>query len=147
MVILRNPSFDNILLPVSAASKGVEWLALSYVRNHPFVIFMKTRKTRRRVPRTFLQKSYEDSMIYSNWVVTHISDMTEANLELYDPFVGHLVAISASIQLEHTLSKNPIVAESCQRKFDRCRDYIRRVSKIWPSMLNTVSHCVCIAGS
>lgn len=68
-----------------------------------------------------------------------MSDMMNAGLELYDPFVGHMIAIAASIQLEHTLSKTPAVAKRAHRNFQRSRKYIERLAKKWPIMNNTVS--------
>jgi len=53
---------------------------------------------------TFLQKSYEWSMIHANWVFRLLSEMDEAGFALHDPFISYLVAIAALIHLEHTLS-------------------------------------------
>lgn len=105
---------------------------------------MKTRQIQGRVPLTFLQKSYENSMIHSKWVIRLITEMAEAGLLLHEPFIGHVAAIAATIHLEHTLSKHPRVARIAKRHFEKGRDFVKLLSLEWPNMLNTVSsiqHC------
>lgn len=109
------------------------------IRNHPFIVYAKTSRLKQRVPLTFLQKSYEYSMIHANWVFRLIEDMDNAGLVMHDPFLGHLVAIAASIHLEHTLSQHAAVAASARRKSERCIDFVKGVSEEWPHMLSTVS--------
>ncbi|KAH7346096.1 hypothetical protein BKA66DRAFT_602766 [Pyrenochaeta sp. MPI-SDFR-AT-0127] len=116
-------------------------LVLSVIQcclNHPFIIYAKTTRFKQRVPLTFLQKSYEYSMIHANWVFRLIDDMENAGLVVHDPFLGHLVAIAASIHLEHTLSQHAAVAASAKRKSDRCINFVKRMSEDWPNMLSAV---------
>ena len=91
------------------------------------------------MPLTFLQKSYKYSMIYSNWVVRLISDMQDSGLWLYDPFVGYMTAISATIQLEQTLNKNEALANAAKSKFGKLHEFMRDMSKQCP----VVSVMVC----
>ncbi|KAF7676700.1 hypothetical protein GT037_004912 [Alternaria burnsii] len=112
-------------------------LTLSVVNctlNHPFMIHIKTVRLKQKIPLTFLQKSYEFSLIHANWVVRLLSHMDEAKLMLHDPFLGHLVAIAASIHLEHTKSQYPTVAASAKQKFEKCLDFVKRLSQEWPRM-------------
>jgi len=64
--------------------------------------------------------------------------MDEGGLMLHDPFVGHLVAIAASIHLEHTISEYPTVADVATQNFNRCLDFVKRQSQEWPNMQVTV---------
>ncbi|KAG9186771.1 hypothetical protein G6011_09879 [Alternaria panax] len=117
-------------------------LTLSVVNctlNHPFMIHIKTVRLKQKIPLTFLQKSYEFSLIHANWVVKLLNQMDEARLMLHDPFLGHLVAIAASIHLEHTKSQYPTVAASAKQKFDKCRGFVKRLSQEWPRMQVTTS--------
>lgn len=100
---------------------------------------MKSRQQHDQVPLTTLQKSHKDSMIHSSWVIRHIIEMEEAGMSIYDPFIGYLVALAASIQLEHTIHDNPKVANAARRKYDRAHTYLQRVAKIWPNVGNIVS--------
>ncbi|RYN63713.1 hypothetical protein AA0117_g10708 [Alternaria alternata] len=107
--------------------------------NHPFMIHIKTVQLKQKIPLTFLQKSYEFSLIHANWVVRLLNHMDEARLMLHDPFLGHLVAIAASIHLEHTKSQYPTVAASAKQKFEKCLDFVKRLSQEWPRMQVTAS--------
>ncbi|KAH8691754.1 hypothetical protein GQ44DRAFT_201388 [Phaeosphaeriaceae sp. PMI808] len=104
------------------------------ILNHPFIIHVKTAPLKHKIPLTFLQKSYEFSLIHANWVFRLLNHMDEAKLMLHDPFLGHLVAIAASIHLEHTKSQYPTVAGSAKQKFNQCFDFVKRLSKEWPRM-------------
>ncbi|KAL6709243.1 hypothetical protein ACN47E_001650 [Coniothyrium glycines] len=106
--------------------------------NHPFVIYIKISKLKVHVPLTVLQKSYNYSMIFANWVSTLVEDMENAGLPLRDPFLGHLVAIAASIHLEQTLSQHEAVATSARRKFEHCVNTVRKIADDWPRMLDKV---------
>lgn len=112
---------------------------MSRSRDHPFIIYVKTYRTNQHIPATFLQKSFEHSMIQANWVVRLLNEMDDAGLALYDPFIGRLVAIAASIHLEHTLSLHQSVANSAQNKFEKCYRYVKKCARPWPTMLDTVS--------
>ncbi|KAH7086447.1 hypothetical protein FB567DRAFT_71379 [Paraphoma chrysanthemicola] len=116
-------------------------LTLSVVNcilNHPFIIHIKTARLKNRTPITFLQKSYESSLIHANWVYRLLNHMDEAQLMLHDPFIGHLVAMAASIHLEHMKSQYSTVAASAKQKFEKCFDFVKRVSQEWPRVQATV---------
>lgn len=77
-------------------------------------------------------------MIHSQWVLRHMSEMEESGQSLQDPFVGYLVAIAATIQLEFTISKHPKVAAKAVRNVEKARVFLQKMSREWPNMLNTV---------
>ncbi|XP_014555252.1 hypothetical protein COCVIDRAFT_102958 [Bipolaris victoriae FI3] len=108
--------------------------AFNCILNHPFIIHVKTTPLKHKIPLTFLQKSYEFSLIHANWVYRLLNHMEEAKLMLHDPFLGHLVAITASVHLEHTRSQYPTVAGSAKQKFNQCFHFVKRLSKEWPRM-------------
>ncbi|KAH7080131.1 hypothetical protein BKA63DRAFT_236386 [Paraphoma chrysanthemicola] len=109
------------------------------ILNHPFIIHIKTARLKHRTPITFLQKSYESSLIHANWVYRLLNHMDEAQLMLHDPFIGHLVAMAASIHLEHMKSQYPTVAASAKQKFEKCLDFVKRLSQEWPRVQATVT--------
>ena len=113
---------------------------IDHDRYHPFVLFMKTRRQHDQIPLMTLQKSHQEAMIHSSWVIRHVIEAEGANISLYDPFISYLVALAASIQLEHTISENPKVANAAHRKYDKARAYLQRMAKIWPNVGNIVSH-------
>ncbi len=91
-----------------------------------------------KVPPSLLQKSYKSSLIHSRWIIRLIDEMHQAGLMLYDPFIGYLIAIAATIQLEHTVSKHPDVAAAATLSFEGALRYLRKLSKYWKSIENLV---------
>ena len=107
--------------------------------NHPYVLYQKLHRIAKVVPPTFLQKSYEASMIHSGWVMRLVREMNTAHLMLKDPFYGYLVSIAASIQLEHSGSKHPEKAAAARQYFDTALEYTRRLAAEWPLAEDRVS--------
>ncbi|CAK1366425.1 unnamed protein product [Cercospora beticola] len=87
--------------------------------NHEFVIFMQARHVQTRLPLTFLQL---------------VMEMQEAGLQLYEPFTGYLVAIGASIHLEHASNESTTTTISSKEKFDKCLGFVERLAEMWPNM-------------
>ncbi|KAE8148736.1 hypothetical protein BDV25DRAFT_168241 [Aspergillus avenaceus] len=102
--------------------------------HHPFVMMVKLRKMDGNIPATFLQKSYESSLIHSRWIARFIREMAESDFHLYDPFIGYLCAIAATIQLEHTASKTPQIAQMGSADFRTLVDYLTDLSTHWENM-------------
>lgn len=65
--------------------------------------------------------------------------MDEAGMMLHDPFIGFLVAIAATIQLEHTLSKHPDIAAAARLSFRNAIRFLKRLARYW----NSIQELVC----
>jgi hypothetical protein len=113
-------------------------IALTIHRHHPFIMFIKMQPLIRKVPPSFLQKSYKSSLIHSRWIIRLIDEMDQAGLMLYDPFIGYLIAIAATIQLEHTVSKHSDVSAAATLSFKGALRYLRKLCKYWKSIENLV---------
>ena len=111
-------------------------------------MFIKLQHVIRKVPPSFLQKSYKSSLIHSRWIIRFLDEMDEAGMMLHDPFIGYLTAIAATIQLEHTLSKHADVAAAATLSFRSAIRYLKRLSKYWNSIAELVgSLLIILAGS
>ena len=120
--------------------------------HHPFVIMVKLRQMDGNIPNTFLQKSYESSLLHSRWIARFVREMSEVGFCLYDPFLGYLAAIAATIQLEHTGSRNQQVASLVNKDFRTLVQFINGLSVHYDNMavlvfpptlllfLETISH-------
>lgn len=102
--------------------------------HHPFVTMIKLRQMRGNLSATFLQKSFETSLIHSRWIARFVREMAEADLRLYDPFFGYLAAIAATIQLEHTGNKNPKIALLLNNEYRDLVGFMTELSAEWGSM-------------
>jgi hypothetical protein len=88
---------------------------------------------------TFLQKSFETSLIHSRWIARFIKEMAEVDMRLCDPFFGYLAAIAATIQLEHTGNKNPKIALLLNEEYRVLVGFMSELSSQWESMRILVS--------
>ncbi|OQE39204.1 hypothetical protein PENCOP_c007G04675 [Penicillium coprophilum] len=102
--------------------------------HHPFVIMTKLRNFNGNLSATFLQKSFETSLLHSRWIVRFIKEMSAVNFQVFDPFLGYLAAIAATIQLEHTGSKNPQIALLLNKEFRILVDFMTELSLYWENM-------------
>ncbi|KAK4862896.1 hypothetical protein LT330_003029 [Penicillium expansum] len=102
--------------------------------HHPFVIMTKLRNFNGNLSATFLQKSFETSLLHSRWIVRFIREMSDVNFETCDPFLGYLAAIAATIQLEHTGNKNPQIALLLNKEFQILVDFMTELSVYWENM-------------
>ncbi|KAJ5683559.1 hypothetical protein N7462_006724 [Penicillium macrosclerotiorum] len=102
--------------------------------HHPFVTMIKLRHMKGNLSATFLQKSFETSLLHSRWIARFIKEMAEVDLQLCDPFLGYLAAIAATIQLEHTGNKNPQIALLVNNEYRVLVDFITGLSSHWNNM-------------
>lgn len=84
-------------------------------------------------------------MIHSDWIARFVTEMEQAGITVHDPFIGYMVAIAATVQLEKTLSQTPEVARASAQKFRNCQDFVKILSEQWPNMVftvRTISTCI-----
>ncbi|TVY28676.1 hypothetical protein LHYA1_G002410 [Lachnellula hyalina] len=110
------------------------YMSIQCLVHHPFIMFIKLQHVIRKVPPSFLQKSYKSSLIHSRWIIRFLDEMDEARMMLYDPFIGFLAAIAATIQLEHTLSKHSDIATAARLSFRNAIRFLRKLAKYWNSI-------------
>ena len=117
------------------------WLCVQFLLHsiqcllhHPFVTMIKLRHMSGNLSATFLQKSFETSLLHSRWIARFIKEMAEVDMRLCDPFFGYLAAIAATIQLEHTGNKNPKIALLVNNEYRTLVGFMKEVSSQWESM-------------
>lgn len=122
------------------------WLSVQFLfhsipcfLHHPFVTMIKLRHMRGNLSATFLQKSFETSLIHARWISRFIREMAEVGLRLYDPFFGYLAAIAATVHLEHTGNKNPKIALLLNNEYRDLVGFMTELSAEWDSMRILVS--------
>ena len=108
------------------------------LRNHPFIVYTSTRHLKGQVPRSYLQNSYKICTINAHWVVMLLKDMDRSRVSMYDPFLGYLVTIAATIHLDKSLRKNGERANAASQDFQFCYDFVRKMASIRPSLKNVV---------
>lgn len=120
--------------------------AIQCLIHHPFVMMIKLRQGSEYLSATFLQKSFESSLLHSRWIARFVKEMQEVDIKLYDPFFGYLAAIAATIQLEHTGNKNPQIALLVNNEYRILVGFISELSSQWESMEILVGSLKGLAG-
>lgn len=134
---------DLLLLVRSICCIAIQISTNLSTRNHPFVIYLKTKRHQGRVPLTFLQQSYASAHLYADWVYRLLCEMEELDIKIHDPFMGHLISIAASVHLERSICNNRSDSAWSKQKFNKCRSVVRTLAEYWPNMANLVG-CVLL---
>jgi hypothetical protein len=107
--------------------------------NHPLLLSLRLRNFKGVIPEIFLQQT--SGLVSSNasWIV-NLVDMVEAKgFEVTDPFLGHCVAIVATIYLQESFVDDMELRTEKQLRFEKCMGFIRRLGVKWPHVQRIVS--------
>jgi hypothetical protein len=123
------------------------WLYLQFtyhavhsVLNHPFLYSWRPQQSAQlAVPNTFWKTSAELALIHTTWTVRLIDMVAEKEYQLSDPFLGHAVAIAATVHLYYCRAADQLVRESAQRKLDTCTRFLSDLASKWPRIQSLVS--------
>lgn len=123
------------------------WLYLQFtyhavhsVLNHPFLYSWRPQQPAQlAVPNTFWKTSSELALIHTTWTARLIDMITEKEYQLSDPFLGHVVAIAATILVYYCRAADPTVRESAQRKLGTCTTFLSDLATKWPRVQAIVS--------
>ncbi|RHZ64500.1 hypothetical protein CDV55_105088 [Aspergillus turcosus] len=123
------------------------WLYLQFtyhavhsVLNHPFLYSWRPQQPAQlAVPNTFWKTSSELALIHTTWTARLIDMITEKEYQLSDPFLGHVVAIAATILIYYCRAADPTVRDSAQRKLGTCTTFLSDLATKWPRVQAIVS--------
>lgn len=106
--------------------------------NHPVLhFFRRTDQTVR--PPSFQQQIVDHSILHSRWIVRLIELCQEKNFQISDPFVGHMVASTATVLFFLSFSKDEQLATKAMENFDKCEQFVAELGQKWPHLLHTVN--------
>ncbi|KAJ6167112.1 hypothetical protein N7470_002559 [Penicillium chermesinum] len=116
------------------------WLYLQFtyhavrsVLNHPFLYSWRPQQSAQlAVPNTFWKTASELALIHTTWIVRLIDMTTEKDYQISDPFIGHAVAIAATIHIYYCRAADPAVKDSAQKNFETCTQFLRTLAAKWP---------------
>lgn len=123
------------------------WLFVQFVYhtnvcliNHPLLISLRLRDFKCVIPEIFLQHRADLISSHASWII-NLMDMVEAkSFKVTDPFLGHCVAIVATIYLQESFSEDPGTRSEKQDNFDKCLKFIRGFGEQWPHLGRIVSY-------
>lgn len=121
------------------------WFAMQFLYhstqaliNHPFLHLMKSRKDRSVRPPSFLQHTVDQILLHSSWLTKFVHFLDKKSFHINDPFLAHLISITATGHLFFLNSEDRGVAQQAQDGFNTCYGFVKEISNAWPHLKNTV---------
>ncbi|KAL6917048.1 hypothetical protein FSHL1_008278 [Fusarium sambucinum] len=107
--------------------------ATTAILNHPFVHLVAMRDRLHGLPpRQFLQQTVDLTLYHSAWVFKFLRFCEENNVGIYDPLVGHLVAVVATIPWLFQRAIDQKIAHRAKDDFAWCKKFLETLSTTWP---------------
>lgn len=118
------------------------WLFIQFIYhtnlcllNHPLILSLRLRNFRNIIPEIFLQQTSDLISSHATWVVRFIDMVESKEYKISDPFLGHCVAIIATIHLQHAFTiSDPSKREEKHCNFAKCLKFVRAMGQQWPNM-------------
>lgn len=108
--------------------------------NHPLIMSLRLRNFRNIIPEMFIQQTSDLISSHATWVVRFIDMVESKQYKVSDPFLGHCVAIIATIHLQHAFTiTDPSKRKEKQCNFAKCLKFVRVIGQQWPHMAIIVS--------
>ena len=107
--------------------------------NHPLLLSLRLRNFKSPIiPEMFLQSTADLVSSHTSWI-THLIGMLEAkSFKVTDPFLGHCVAITATIYLQESFVEDAAIREQKMENFAKCLKFVRDFQE-WPHVGRLVS--------
>lgn len=114
--------------------------ATNAILNHPFIHLVAMRDRMNGLPpRQFLQQTVDLTLYHSAWVFKFLRFCDENNIGIYDPLVGHLVAVVATIPWLFQRAIDQKIALKAKDDFAWCKEFLQSLSTTWPHIGHKVS--------
>ncbi|KAH7363796.1 hypothetical protein BKA65DRAFT_122525 [Rhexocercosporidium sp. MPI-PUGE-AT-0058] len=102
--------------------------------NHPLLLSLRLRNFKCVIPEIFLQHTSDLISSHASWIINFIEMLEAKPFKVTDPFLGHCVAIIATIYLQESFVDDPGTRREKQDNFDKCLKFIRGFGEQWPHL-------------
>ncbi len=100
--------------------------AIHTVLNHPFLYIVGSQHNPNlAIPNTFWRRSSELALIHSTWIVRLIDMVLDKQVQLIDPFFGHIAAIAATVHLYYCCAAATKLKHKSNTDFAKCRRFLK----------------------
>ncbi|OAA57324.1 Transcription factor [Cordyceps fumosorosea ARSEF 2679] len=100
--------------------------AIQTVLNHPFLYIIGAQhNSNLAIPNTFWRRSSELALIHSTWIVRLIDMVVDKQVQLTDPFFGHIAAIAATVHLYYCCAAAAKLKHKSNTDFAKCRRFLK----------------------
>ncbi|TVY83703.1 hypothetical protein LSUE1_G001133 [Lachnellula suecica] len=100
--------------------------------NHPLLLSLRLRNFKCVIPEIFLQHTSDLQSTHPSWIINFIDMLEAKQFKVTDPFLGHCVAIVATIYLQESFVDDTARRKEKQGCFDKCLGFIRGLGTQWP---------------
>ncbi|KAI0405132.1 hypothetical protein F4802DRAFT_607093 [Xylaria palmicola] len=108
--------------------------AIPTVLNHPFLYIVGAQHNPNlAIPNTFWKRSSELALLHATWIVRMIDMIVDKQVQLVDPFLGHVAAIAATVHLYYSCAAAAGLKQKSKTDFAKCRRFIKRFLHFSPA--------------
>ena len=110
------------------------------VVHHP-LIHMGALREKRGISqsRHFLQQAVDQALFHSGWVFRLLRICDDLQFELTNPLLAHVVGAVATIPWIFQFAQDANVSKNANQDLETCRQFLERVSVVWPPACEKVS--------
>ncbi|KAF2964474.1 hypothetical protein GQX73_g9098 [Xylaria multiplex] len=100
--------------------------AIPTVLNHPFLYIVGAQHNPNlAIPNTFWKRSSELALLHATWIVRMIDMIVDKQVQLVDPFLGHIAAIAATVHLYYCCAAAAGLKQKSRTDFAKCRRFLK----------------------
>jgi hypothetical protein len=105
---------------------------------HPLLMSLRLRNNKCVIPEIFLQHQSDLISSHASWIINFIDMLEAKSFKVSDPFLGHCVAIVATIYLQESFVDDEAKRRIKQECFEKCLKFIRGFGPQWPHLSRIV---------
>ena len=113
--------------------------AIQALANHPLIHITRIGGDMGFHPPSFSQQTADQARLHAGWVSRLVRACHEKNFQIFDPFIGHLVAAVSTVQLFFMDDRSSQAANEAMDCHRTCEAFLKTMAESWPQLRNTVS--------
>ncbi|KAF4503272.1 Quinic acid utilization activator [Fusarium agapanthi] len=110
------------------------YASIPVILNHPFLLSMRLRQFRHTMPQSFVNSSFDVITRHIGWIMYHLDVLEKMDYRVSDPTLAHVVAVVATIHLQHSFVDDLTLREKAQVGFEKCLEFLRCMGLTWHSV-------------
>ncbi|CAH0003920.1 unnamed protein product [Clonostachys byssicola] len=110
--------------------------AIPTLLNHPFLLSLRLKNFRHKIPQTFMYQSFDLISKHTAWIICYLDLVEKQEFHITDPTIAHAVLIVATIHLQHSFVDDSVLRTKAQHGYDKCLRFLDRYGTSWPLVFN-----------
>ncbi|KAF5597825.1 quinic acid utilization activator [Fusarium pseudocircinatum] len=107
------------------------YASIPVILNHPFLLSMRLRHFRYVMPQSFVNSSFDAITRHIGWIMYHLDVLEKFDYRVSDPTLAHVVAVVATIHLQHSFVEDFALREKAKAGFEKCLEFLRCMGLTW----------------